>query len=187
MDSSPPGSSVPGILQVRILEWVAISFSNACMHAKLLQPRPTLCDATDSSPPGSSVHGILQTELWSGLPFPFPETPKAESKLKTLPKLDRNVGREEAFPASYLAQMTSKKMKKGLHRGEGTRQTRLGWWRGCRATAPFGFSFLNLDQPETTQVQLQQPQAMETNQANQAGSGPELNKVIDIGLLPSAK
>ena len=26
---SPPGSSVPGILQARILEWVAISFSNA--------------------------------------------------------------------------------------------------------------------------------------------------------------
>ena len=28
-DGSPPGSSVPGILQARILEWVAISFSNA--------------------------------------------------------------------------------------------------------------------------------------------------------------
>ena len=29
IDSSPPGSSVPGILQARTLEWVAISFSNA--------------------------------------------------------------------------------------------------------------------------------------------------------------
>ena len=29
IDSSPPGSGVPGILQARILEWVAISFSNA--------------------------------------------------------------------------------------------------------------------------------------------------------------
>ena len=29
IDSSPQGSSVPGILQARILEWVAISFSNA--------------------------------------------------------------------------------------------------------------------------------------------------------------
>ena len=28
-DSSPPGSPVPGIFQARILEWVAISFSNA--------------------------------------------------------------------------------------------------------------------------------------------------------------
>ena len=29
IDSSPPGSPVPGILQARTLEWVAISFSNA--------------------------------------------------------------------------------------------------------------------------------------------------------------
>ena len=29
VDSSPPGSSVPGILQARTLGWVAISFSNA--------------------------------------------------------------------------------------------------------------------------------------------------------------
>ena len=28
MDGSPPGSAVPGILQARTLEWVAISFSN---------------------------------------------------------------------------------------------------------------------------------------------------------------
>ena len=29
IDGSPPGSSVPGVLQARILEWVAIAFSNA--------------------------------------------------------------------------------------------------------------------------------------------------------------
>ena len=29
IDSSPPGSPIPGILQAGILEWVAISFSNA--------------------------------------------------------------------------------------------------------------------------------------------------------------
>ena len=29
IDGSPPGSSVPGILQARTLEWVATSFSNA--------------------------------------------------------------------------------------------------------------------------------------------------------------
>ena len=59
IDGSQPGSSVPGILQERILEWVAISFTNACMHAKLLQSCLTLCDPMDSSPPGSSVHRIL--------------------------------------------------------------------------------------------------------------------------------
>ena len=30
VDGSLPGSPVPGILQARTLEWVAISFSNAC-------------------------------------------------------------------------------------------------------------------------------------------------------------
>ena len=29
IDGSPPGSPIPGILQTRTLEWVAISFSNA--------------------------------------------------------------------------------------------------------------------------------------------------------------
>ena len=56
-------SSVPGILQARILEWVAISFSNACMHAKSLQSCPTLCDPIDGSPPGSSISGILQARI----------------------------------------------------------------------------------------------------------------------------
>ena len=40
IDGSPPGSSIPGILQA-ILDWVAISFSNTCMHAKSLQSCPT--------------------------------------------------------------------------------------------------------------------------------------------------
>ena len=60
--SSPAGSPLPGILQARILEWVAISFSNACMH-----------DPMDSSPLGSSVHRILQPRIFSGLPFPSPD------------------------------------------------------------------------------------------------------------------
>ena len=33
-DGSPPGFSIPGILQARTLEWVAISFSNACMQSR---------------------------------------------------------------------------------------------------------------------------------------------------------
>ena len=36
IDGSPSGSPVPGILQAKTLEWVAISFSNAFMHAKSL-------------------------------------------------------------------------------------------------------------------------------------------------------
>ena len=71
IDDSPPGSSIPGILQARILEWVAISFSNACTHAKLLQSCLTLCDPMDSSPPGPSVHRILSARIleWVAISF----------------------------------------------------------------------------------------------------------------------
>ena len=70
-DISPSGSRVPGILQARTLEWVAISFSNACMHAKSLQSGPTLCDPMDSSPSGSPVPGILQARTleWFAISF----------------------------------------------------------------------------------------------------------------------
>ena len=53
---------VPGILQARTLEWVAISFSNAKVksESKVAQLCPTLSDAMDCSLPGSSVHGIFQ-------------------------------------------------------------------------------------------------------------------------------
>ena len=63
IDGSPLGSSVPGILQARILEWVAISFSNACMHAKSLQSYLTLSDPMDCSLPASSVHEIFQARV----------------------------------------------------------------------------------------------------------------------------
>ena len=70
IDGSLPGSSVPGILQARILEGVAIFFSNACMHAKSLQSCLTLCDHIDGSPPGS-VPGILQARTleWVAISF----------------------------------------------------------------------------------------------------------------------
>ena len=66
IDSSPLGSSVPGILQARILEWVAISFSNARKvksESEVAQSCPTLCDPMDCSLPGSSVHGIFQARV----------------------------------------------------------------------------------------------------------------------------
>ena len=35
IDSSPPGSSVPGIMEARTLEWLAISFSEAFIYPKI--------------------------------------------------------------------------------------------------------------------------------------------------------
>ena len=61
IDSSPPVSTVPGILQARTLEWVAISFSNA--WSEVAQSCLSLRDPMDCSPPGSSVHGIFQARV----------------------------------------------------------------------------------------------------------------------------
>ena len=62
-DGSPPGFSIPGILPARTLEWVAISFSNACMHAKLLQLCPTV-----------QPHGQQPTRLLHPWDFPGKST-----------------------------------------------------------------------------------------------------------------
>ena len=74
IDGSPLGSPVPGILQVRTLEWVAISFSNAWkwkVKGKSLKSCPTLSDPMDCSLPGSSTHGIFQAGVleWGAIAF----------------------------------------------------------------------------------------------------------------------
>jgi len=74
IDGSSPGSPVPGILQARTLEWVAISYSK-CMKLKseseVVQSCPTLSDPMDFSPPGSSIHGIFQARglQWGAIAF----------------------------------------------------------------------------------------------------------------------
>ena len=70
----PPGSPIPGILQARTLEWVAISFSNAGkwkVKVKSLRKCPALCDPMDCSLPGSSIHGIFQARVleWGAIAF----------------------------------------------------------------------------------------------------------------------
>ena len=72
IDGSPPGSSAPGILQARILEWVAISFFNACMPPKALQSCPTLCDLWTAAHQAPLSIEFSRQEYWSGLPFPSP-------------------------------------------------------------------------------------------------------------------
>ena len=74
VDGSLPGSAIPGILQARILEWVAI-FLLQCMKMKseseVAQSCPSLRDPMDCSLPGSSVHGISQARVleWVAIAF----------------------------------------------------------------------------------------------------------------------
>ena len=75
VDGSPPGSAVPGILQARVLEWGAISFSSAwkwkvtvksLSHVWLFA---TPWTAAYQAPP---YMGFSRQEYWSGVPLPSP-------------------------------------------------------------------------------------------------------------------
>ena len=75
IDGSPPGSPIPGILQARTLEWVAISFSNAwkwkvkvnlLSHVWLFATPRT---AAHQAPPSM---GFSRQEYWNGVPLPSP-------------------------------------------------------------------------------------------------------------------
>ena len=72
-DSSPPGSPIPGILQARTLEWVAISFSNACkwkVKVKSLSRVQLLAMPWTAAHQGPPSMGFSRQEYWSGLPLP---------------------------------------------------------------------------------------------------------------------
>ena len=72
IDGSPPGSSVPGILQARTLEWVAISFSNAGKRKVKVKSLSrvrlfaTPWTAAFQAPPSM---GFSRQECWSGVPL----------------------------------------------------------------------------------------------------------------------
>ena len=68
-DGSPPGSPVPGILQARSLEWVAIP--SPMRESEVAQLCPTLSNPMDCSLPGFSFHGIFQARVleWGAIAF----------------------------------------------------------------------------------------------------------------------
>ena len=75
INSSPPGSPIPGILQARTLEWGAISFSNAgkrkvkVKSLSHVQPIATLSTSAYQAPPSM---GFSRQQYWSGVPLPSP-------------------------------------------------------------------------------------------------------------------
>ena len=83
IDGSPPGSAIPGILQAKTLEWVAISFSNAwkwkvkvksLSHVRLFA---TPWTAAHQAPPSM---GFSRQEYWSWVPLPSPSCTKHSTK-----------------------------------------------------------------------------------------------------------
>ena len=75
IDGSPPGSPVPGILQARTLEWVAISFSNAWkwkVKGKSLSCVRLLATPWTAAYQAPPSMGFSRQEYWSGVPLPSP-------------------------------------------------------------------------------------------------------------------
>ena len=88
IDGSPPGSTIPGILQARTLEWVAISFSNAWkwkVKVKLFSHvwlSATSWTAAYQAPPSM---GFSRQEYWSEVPLPSPTMVLGDSKKNWAP------------------------------------------------------------------------------------------------------
>ena len=75
IDGSPPGPAVPGILQARTLEWVAISSSNAWkwkVKVKLLSRVWLFATPWTAAYQAPQSMGFSRQEYWSGLPLPSP-------------------------------------------------------------------------------------------------------------------
>jgi len=85
-DGSLPGSPVPGILQARTLECVAISFSNAWKwkvtwkSLSRVRPSATPWTAAFQAPPSM---GFSRQEYWSGVPLPSPTPTHRRGKTDT--------------------------------------------------------------------------------------------------------
>ena len=81
IDDSPPGSPIPGILQARTLQWVAISFSKAwkwkvkVKSLSRVRLSATPWTAARQAPPSM---GFSRQEYWSGLPLPSPHKAEAD-------------------------------------------------------------------------------------------------------------
>ena len=75
IDSSSPGSPIPGILQARTLEWVAISFSNAWkwkVKVKSLSRVRLFEIPWTAAYQAPLPMGFSRQEDWSGMPLPSP-------------------------------------------------------------------------------------------------------------------
>ena len=75
IDSSPPGSPIPGILQARTVEWVATSFSSAWkgkVKVKSLSHVGLLATPWTAAYQAPQSMGFSRQEYWSGVPSPSP-------------------------------------------------------------------------------------------------------------------
>ena len=83
IDGSPPGSAIPGILQARTLERVAICFSNAWkwkVKVKSLSCVRLLVTSWTAAYQVPPSMGFSRQEYWSGVPLPSPDLSEVLAK-----------------------------------------------------------------------------------------------------------
>ena len=104
-DGSPPGSSIPRILQARTLEWVAISFSNAWKWKVKVKSL--------SRVQPSATHGLQPTRLLC--PWDFPGKNKASSQISLLPTSRVNSRMSSTYNKTSTLGEAHGKQHPGLH------------------------------------------------------------------------
>ena len=112
IDGSPTGSPVPGILQARTLEWVAISFSNAWkwkVKVKSLSCVWLLATPWTAAYQGPPSMGFSRQEYWNGVPLPSPQDLLRGDKKETIlfPRLCKwKVGSWDDFEGIHACSQT---------------------------------------------------------------------------------
>ena len=123
IDGSPPGSPIPGILQARTLEWVAISFSTAWKWKVKVKP---LSHVRPSATPWIVAYqaplsmGFSRQEYWSGVPLPSP-SPLVSFNLFFLICSMPDGGRLSSHPRTWIP------LEDGSHLLECSRERRVMW------------------------------------------------------------
>ena len=117
IEGSPPGSPVPGILQTRTLEWVAISFSNAWkwkVKVKLLSRVRLFMTPWTTAYQALPSMGFSRQGYWSGVPLPSPIyyctwcLIKSHSRYKWMNETGSREGNWEVFATVQMREVWSK-------------------------------------------------------------------------------
>ena len=100
IDGSPSGSSLPGILQARTLEWVAISFSNAWkwkVKVKSLSCIQLLATPWTAAYQAPLSMGFARQEYWSGVPLPSPPLHPSHWQNANNPQINNCLTNEQIY------------------------------------------------------------------------------------------